>query len=34
MDGSGLVDLKDYGTFQNLFGIGDAAEPPDCAQVP
>jgi hypothetical protein len=34
LDGSGLVDIRDYGAFQNLFGIGDEAEPPDCPHVP
>lgn len=34
LDGTGQVDLRDYGAFQNLFGVGDAAEPPDCPQIP
>jgi hypothetical protein len=29
-DGSDAVDLRDFATFQNLFGVGDAAEPPNC----
>jgi hypothetical protein len=34
LDGSGFVDLRDFGGLQNLFGIGDAAEPPNCPQIP
>lgn len=34
LDGSGQVDLRDYSAYQNLYGIGAAAEPPDCPQNP
>jgi len=34
LDGTDVVDLRDFAVFQNLFGVGAAAEPPNCPQAP